>query len=245
MSGYLHILKWLFAHGCPLPNNDYGYNPCVAAAQGCGSIEVMQWLRAHDVPWVRSVTSNAAQSGHLDLLQWMYAQDPPPRPLESSDLSSVCWGGHLTTVQWMRSLDPPVDWDGYECSRAAESGNVELMKWLREQGRPWSSGEDDDGGDCMNNATVYGHLDMVQYLLAQGCEWGADTCWFAASGGHLEVLQFLRSKQGPSGERKEVCPWNAQDCHNAARGAETRQRLYGCPSKRYRLVKEWIAINFL
>ena len=145
----------------------------------------------------------------------------------------------------MRSLDPPVDWDGDECSFAAGSGNVELVKWLREQGLPWSLYELLNGLDCMNNAADEGRLDMVQYLLAQGCEWSADTCKNAAERGHLEVLQFLRSNQGPSGERKEVCPWNAQECHEEAKGAETRQRSVGGSSKRYRLVKEWIANNFL
>ena len=214
-SGHLHILKWLFAHGCPMPNGTGFDNPCEAVACGCGSIEVMQWLRAHDVPWGRA-TYSAAGSGHLDLLQWMYAQDPPPPPLDSDDLNNACEGCHLPTVQWMRSLDPPVVWDGNECIRAAGSGNVELVKWLREQGRPWSSRGPNNGLDCMRNAAEYGHLDMVQYLLAQGCEWSTDTCKCAARGGHLAVLQFLRSKQGPSGERKEVCPWNAQECHEAA-----------------------------
>ena len=102
-----------------------------------------------------------------------------------------------------------------------------------------------NGLNCMSNAAEYGHLDMVQYLLAQGCEWSTDTCKCAARGGHLAVLQFLRSKQGPSGERKEVCPWNAQGCHEAAERQETSARSVGGSAKRQRLVKEWIANNFL
>ena len=101
------------------------------------------------------------------------------------------------------------------------------------------------GLNCMNEAALNGHLDMIQYLLAQGCEWSTDTCRYAARLGHLEVLQFLRSNQGPSGERKEVCPWNAQECHETAEKMETSERSDGRPSKRYRLVKEWIANNFL
>jgi hypothetical protein len=123
-SGHLHILKWLFARGCPMPNNDLALSyPIPVAARGCGSIEVIQWLRAHDVSW-RGAAYCAAGSGHLDLLQWMYTQDPPPDPLGLNDLSEACRGGHLPAVQLMRSLDPPVVWDGNECIRAAGSGNV-------------------------------------------------------------------------------------------------------------------------
>ena len=34
-----------------------------------------------------------------------------------------------------------------------------------------------------------GHLDVLQWLRANGCPWDGYTCRGAAQGGHLEVLQ--------------------------------------------------------
>jgi hypothetical protein len=33
------------------------------------------------------------------------------------------------------------------------------------------------------------HLEVLQWARAKGCPWGAETCAYAAEGGHLEVLQ--------------------------------------------------------
>jgi hypothetical protein len=46
-------------------------------------------------------------------------------------------------------------------------------------------------------------------LRADGCPWDEGTCYWAAKGGHLEVLQWARA----SG-----CPWDANTCAWAARG---------------------------
>ncbi len=43
-----------------------------------------------------------------------------------------------------------------------------------------------------------GHLEMLQWLRSQGCPWDKRTCAHAAAGGgHLEVLQWLRSEGYP------------------------------------------------
>ena len=34
-----------------------------------------------------------------------------------------------------------------------------------------------------------GHLEMLQWARANGCEWDAETCANAAGGGHLKVLR--------------------------------------------------------
>ncbi len=44
-----------------------------------------------------------------------------------------------------------------------------------------------------------GHLEILQWLKSQGCPWNNETCADAAEGGHLELLQWARS-QG--------CPWD-------------------------------------
>ena len=39
----------------------------------------------------------------------------------------------------------------------------------------------------------HGHLKVLQWARANGCEWNSSTCANAAHGGHLEVLQWARA----------------------------------------------------
>ena len=55
-----------------------------------------------------------------------------------------------------------------------------------------------------------GHLEVIKWLRAKECPWGIPTSLMAAEGGHLEVLQWMRA-QDPS------CPWNSRVCSSAAR----------------------------
>ena len=58
--------------------------------------------------------------------------------------------------------------------------------------------------ELMNLTAKYGCLESVQILRAHDppCPWDVDTCWNAARGGHLHVLQWARSQDPPyqSGE---------------------------------------------
>ena len=42
-----------------------------------------------------------------------------------------------------------------------------------------------------------GHLEVLQWARANGCEWNEDTCSDAAEEGHLEVLQWARANGCP------------------------------------------------
>ena len=39
-----------------------------------------------------------------------------------------------------------------------------------------------------------GHLEVLQWLRAQGCAWHERTCMAAAEGGHMEVLRWCRAQ---------------------------------------------------
>jgi hypothetical protein len=46
-----------------------------------------------------------------------------------------------------------------------------------------------------------GHLDVLQWARANGCPWSKETCTYAAEAGQFEVLKWLRSNG---------CPWDNQ-----------------------------------
>ncbi len=76
-----------------------------------------------------------------------------------------------------------------------------------------------------------GHLEVLQWLRANGCLWNKYTCWEAAKCGHLEVLQWAHANG---------CLWDWDTCANATGGGhlEVLQwlRANGCPWDKYTVI---------
>ena len=52
-----------------------------------------------------------------------------------------------------------------------------------------------------------GHLEVLKWARANGCEWDEWICYAAARGGHLEVLKWAKANG---------CPYDAAACKQAA-----------------------------
>ena len=69
-----------------------------------------------------------------------------------------------------------------------------------------------------------GHLETLEWLRSQGCAWDERTCTYAAEEGHLNCLQWARS---------EGCPWDESTCSSAAERGHLEvlrwARDNGCP----------------
>ena len=59
----------------------------------------------------------------------------------------------------------------------------------------------------MTYAARGGNLQLVQWLRSNGCPWGQDTCYEAVNEGHVEVLRWAR---------ENGCPWRTVDRKKAA-----------------------------
>jgi hypothetical protein len=63
-----------------------------------------------------------------------------------------------------------------------------LLKWAREEKKcEWDE-------DTINAAARRGNLEMVKYCVANECPIDEMACAWAADGGHLEVLKYLREE---------------------------------------------------
>ena len=75
-------------------------------------------------------------------------------------------------------------------------------------------------------AAYGGHLELVKWLRAKGCPWGKLTSLGAALAGRLEVLQWMRDQYPP-------CPWDSDICYFTAREGHLDvlrwMRSQGCP----------------
>jgi hypothetical protein len=75
--------------------------------------------------------------------------------------------------------------------------------------------------DTCGNAAKSGHLAVLQWARANGCEWDVDTCGNAAKSGHLAVLQWARANG---------CEWYRDYCLNVAPvGSKTREWIQAQP----------------
>jgi len=79
-------------------------------------------------------------------------------------------------------------YEPYFCWEVAKTNKLELLKWAREEKKcKWN-------GWTIDAAAEQGNLEMVKYCVANECPIDTHTCSGAASGGHLEVLKYLREE---------------------------------------------------
>ena len=122
-------------------------------------------------------------------------------PCDIRTSCAAATGGHLEVLQWLRG-NGRCPWNIRMCSAAAQGGHLEVLQWLHANGCPWDT-------ETCSGAARGGHLEVLLWARANGCPWDLNTCQEAATGGHFEVLQWLRANG---------CPWDATTCYCAARG---------------------------
>ena len=77
------------------------------------------------------------------------------------------------------------------CSEAARTGNLALVRWLREVKKfDWNEW-------TINAAAKNGHLHIVKYCMEQKCPRCELACSSAAKSGHLDILKYLHENGAP------------------------------------------------
>ena len=94
-----------------------------------------------------------------------------------------------------------------------------------------------DEGTCCE-ASKGGHLEVLQWAREQGCPWDEDTCWGAFEGGHLEVLQWAQEQGCPWdwGRLVSACAW--QKAVPTVLEVLQWARVHGCPENILKAVLE-------
>ena len=78
------------------------------------------------------------------------------------------------------------------CKVAAERGDLEMLKYLREEHHcPWNE-------EVCRAAAEGGHLEVLKWLRANGCPWTHKTCEAAVTAGHREVFHWARENGCPN-----------------------------------------------
>jgi hypothetical protein len=101
---------------------------------------VLQWAREHGCPREARTCENAAWKGKLAMLQWAREHDCPWNYWTSvtTPLGAGTWrccSGRERTAASGRSRQG--------CGLAVYWGHMEVLRWAREHGAPWSAGTRD------------------------------------------------------------------------------------------------------
>lgn len=133
-------------------------------------------------PWVPGVCVEAAAQGRLDVLTYASAHGHPYDEI-ACEAAAAAAAQHAV-LDWLWKLRPPTRAD---VDRAAESGNVHLLRLLQARRCP-------RGKSTVAAAARGGHVDAVAWLLRHRCPWGASAIAAAAGAARLDVLKMLLAR---------------------------------------------------
>ena len=142
-----------------LEDHDYVRLGCVRALQRkhrAGRLSVCP-ARGRSV---EKICEAAASVGNLAELQKLRAEGYPWDP---DTCARAAGGGHLEVLKWARENGCP--WNIVTAGAAAHQGRLETLKWCHENDATgW-------GPYVLERAAAGGHLEVMKFALANGCEW--------------------------------------------------------------------------
>jgi hypothetical protein len=152
----------------------------------------------HDGSSGRILLLEAAKSGNLQCLKWVEDR----WGLLSHDELSVfaIMRGNLHMLKHLHGANR-MRWSHISLAQALPKNRLDVIKWARENGCPWST-------NMYRNIARFGTLDTVKWIFDNGCPVGQDVCDWAALNEHLDVLIWLVD------DKKFQCSPTA--CANAA-----------------------------
>jgi len=139
-----------------------------------------------------------AQTNKLELLKW--AREEKKCKWSSHTIYAAAGQGNLEMVKYCVANECPIDEDA--CASAAENGDLEVLKYLREEVKaPWDWA-------TAEWAAGNGHLHILEYLVERKYdEYDEDACMGAVKNGHLDCLKYLHETA--------KAPWHAEAVYYA------------------------------
>ena len=129
--GNIKTLKWLVDNTwCP-----FDYYSIFEAAAINGDLENMKWLKEKGFKWNARTFTGAALNGNLDNMKWLKENDCPFDQYGKT-FENAAVNGIIENMIWLLENDVTVSEISF--SFAAQLGNLEIMKWMKEIGFPLS-----------------------------------------------------------------------------------------------------------
>eukprot|EP01032_Pedospumella_encystans_P024046 gene24046-27205_t len=173
------------------------------AAAGGGQVAALEFLiklvGIPDEDDAQIVWIKAAEAGHLHVMQFLHRHvfpgNFPQNENEDEEepnnelIAAAVASGSIPCVVFLRELGHP--WEESFTVSAANAGNIDLFRFLVENGCPCSSTR------CAHKVAAMGSLESLVLISKLGLPWDSHTCDAAADEGHVECLKFLMENGCP------------------------------------------------
>lgn len=201
--GHLDIVKWAYAHG-----TKWGAD-CTTEAARYGRLNILKFLIANGCEYhAEYITCHAAKSGYLEILQCFL-----PHELHIMVTGCAARYGHIDILRWAISIGADYHLDSMKF--AIEMGHMNIVQYLREAGKQWTSISEDEPHmmitlsnhkrELIEAASRIGNLDMIKYMHANGVFFDsiANVLDIPICYGHLHVIEWMVMEL--------CCSWNPRE----------------------------------
>ena len=194
------LLQWLVNEDCKL-----NVHSALRIMIEVGSVELLIWLQQQEqaklyIKWLYAAhhMEMAARLAHLQVCEFLYEQGV--RSTSNFATTAAAVHCHFAVFDWLREHDFP--WSEDEAARAAaHRGSAVTLEWLKSRGHTaWLQRQGRAAQtELLNSAGFSDHLEVAQWLRAQGVEWPQELY-----GWPERMLQWARSAGCIAPEIEEV-----------------------------------------
>lgn len=181
--GWLPLLPWAIQQGWTQKNR----KQVLAAAARGGRLAVMEWIGADFISFL--AISAAVEAGNLEALNWCvrYTKENHRKSWWKLAAHRAAIVGNLTTLQsvLLKEACQGTKFLWSVMLSAASKGQIEVIKWFNEEQQLALTEE------LAIRAGMGGHLPLLQWLHAAGCDITPRTAEAAARAGQVPVLKWL------------------------------------------------------
>ena len=122
-----------------------------------GRVALAKWALAEGCPRGNgpyTMAHFAASCGHLELVKWLCGEGG--FAMDEDVMEYAARSGNLELVKSLRAAG--CLWDHFTCSGAVDKGHVEVLRWARENGCPWTTDWRDWAGTRLGYTDDFGSL---------------------------------------------------------------------------------------
>lgn len=170
LEGRLEVVEWLLGWGATLPSV-----ACEMIAS-TGDLEKLKWVCERGGKVSQDIAWQAVLRGHTEIVRWMKERKAiDDFWLHHDVVETVAAAGHWEMLRWLMFEEGIRSNDATLCIFIARKGDIELLRRARDEaGCTWTK-------STCTSAAMHGHLELLTWLIENGCPWDPQECLAAAS----------------------------------------------------------------